>query len=117
MKALLNNWLFQTIIGNIIWIVLCSFSKKFKKFLKYIDETPTSNTSNKLYPKELLKKQFNISFKVSSVSSIVIFIMLINNIHSIYPYQILFLFLIVVVIFCYLFMLGAFEGATEYFDK
>ena len=112
---LLNNWLVQVIIGNIIWIFLCNISKKVQKFFEYINETPASNSSTKLYPKELLKKQFNISFKVSSISTIVIFVILANNLQ--YKLQFLFILLIIVVIFCYLFMLGAFDGATEYFDK
>ena len=66
-------------------------------------------------PKELLEKQFNISLKVSSISTITLLVILANNLQDKIPY--LFILLIVINLFCYLFMLGAFEGATKYFDK
>lgn len=116
---LLNNWLVQVIIGNIAWILFCKIAKSFKNYFKLVNENNTKKTSNnyvkELYPKELLKKQFNISFKVSSVSTVTLLVILANNLQ--YKFPCLFVLLIIFDFFCYLFMLGAFEGATDYFNK
>lgn len=116
---LLNNWLVQVILGNIAWILFCKIARSFKDYFKILNENNSKklsiNYSKELYPKELLKKQFNISFKVSSVSTITLLVILANNLQSKFPY--LFILLIIFDFFCYLFMLGAFEGATDYFDK
>lgn len=118
MDKLLNNWLFQVILGNIVWILFCKVVKYFKNYFKILNEynskNPNNNSSNQLYPKKLLKKQFDISFKVSSISTVTLLVLLANNLQ--YKFSFLFLLLIIFDFFCYLFMLGAFEGSLEHFD-
>lgn len=111
---LLNNWLVQVIIGNIAWSIFCKVCKYLKSYLNDLPNNSSSNSTNKLYPKRLLKKQFNICFKCSSISSITALVMLCNNLQLKFPF--LFTFLLIAIFFSYFLMLGAFEGAMEYID-
>lgn len=115
---LLNNWLIQAILGNVAWILFCRIIKNLKTFLKTLNENNSkqnsSNSPKKLYSKKLLKNQFNICFKVSSISTISLLVILANNLQ--YQFFALFILLIIFVFFSYILMLGSFEGSLERFD-
>lgn len=114
---LFNNWLFQSLFSNVIWIVIVAV---FKWIYHHLKEENIKIEKDQKHSKKLTQKQFNISFWVSSISTISIFIILGNHLQ--YAYSFLFLSLIVVDFFCFMFMLGAFEESLKYmpddkFDK
>lgn len=115
---LLNNWLVQVVLGNIAWNILCKIAKYLKNYFQQLNEHTSQNPNKaKLYPIDLLKKQYNICSKLSSICVIIIIVILINNLLNSELFYLLFITSIITIFLCYLFMLGAFEGLLEYFKK
>ena len=106
---LLNNWLIQAIIGNIVWFILCKIVKWFRNNSK---KQKVEIIKDKSYSKSLIQKQFHICFWVSSCLSILIIIILINHLQNKIPT--LFLFFVIINFWCYILMLGAFDVSLDY---
>lgn len=58
---LLNNWLVQAIVGNIIWLILCETIKYISKKMKSNNKTQV-NISNKSCSVDLIQKQFSFAY-------------------------------------------------------
>jgi len=106
---LLNNWLIQAIIGNLVWLILAKIFKWFR------DNSQIKNKeiiNDKEYSKILVKKQFSVCFWIASISTIILLVILLNQLQN--KYSFLFVFLIIIVFWCYILMLGAFEASFKY---
>lgn len=112
---ILDNWIIQVILGNIIWVIFCKVLKYFKNYLDDLDKHNSSKKTNALYPKKILEKQFNICFKISSISTISILVILFNNLQNKLPF--LSISLMIGIFLCQILILGAFEGALKHFDE
>lgn len=118
MLNLLNNWFVQVILGNIAWNILCRIAKYLKNYFQQLNEHASQDPNQaKLYPIDLLKKQYNICSKLSSICIIIIIVILKNNLINSELFYLLFIACIIIIFFCYILMLGAFDGLLEYFKK
>ena len=106
---LLNNWLFQSIISNLIWVIILAIVKWIRSMSK---KEKAEIINDKIYSKKLVKNQFNICFYLSSFLTIILFVLIANNLQI--RFQFLFIFAIFGIFFCYILMLGAFEASLEY---
>lgn len=104
-----DNWLFQSLVSNLVWILILAIVKWFRNRPKQEFAKPINNTE---YSKTLVKNQFNICFYLSSFLTIILAVLLANNLQ--FKYQFLFVFTIVILFLCYVLMLGAFEAAFKY---
>ena len=108
MKDLLNNWLIQAIIGNVVCYFLSKFIFSFKKWLNTPIKTTINSKSNiPLYSKKSLRKQFYVSLFIV-ILSIPIFILTSNQFLKVFSF-----FSFIWFIF---FMYCAFECSLDSFD-
>ena len=109
---LLNNWLVQVFIGNIAWIVFCKIIKWLH--LKLKSSNKSSNINEKKFSKRFINKQFKICFFLSSLLTISLIIMFVNELQK--QFVALFIFLGFILFFCFLLMISAFEESLEHWN-
>jgi hypothetical protein len=109
---LLNNWLVQVFIGNIAWITLCKIIKWLRIQLNS-SVTKTYQPERK-FTEQFINKQFKICFFLSSVLTISLIIMFVNELQK--QFVALFIFLGIILFFCFLLMISAFEEALEHWN-
>lgn len=104
---LLNNWLFQTVVGNAICFILGKIVLYFYQILK----TNNNNTFQKplsKYSKKTLRKQFYISLGIDIILIVLLFFFIGNNYFTVIATTIIF--------WSTLFIIFAFECSLECFE-
>lgn len=106
MNNLLNNWLFQAIVGNIVCFILAKIAKWFYNDIKTTNYKSVQTPLQK-HSKKVLRKQFYISL-VITITDVPIFFLI--------PNQYLKAFSLIAIFFGVFFMYCSFECALECFN-